>query len=256
MSGRLDGKIALISGIASGQGRAAALLFAREGAVVVGCDLNPSGGRRTVEEIRAAGGRGEFLEADAADEKDVERWVAAAVERFGGVDVLYNNAALTNFVELTEMDLATWQWALRAELDVVFLACKHAIPWMRRRGGGSIINTASISALVSTELPGLRGGMAHAAGKAGVIGFTRSLAQEYARDHVRANVICPGPIETPSMGPLLEDPSYLEAILSKVLVGRMGKPEDIAYCALYLASDEASFVTAAVFTIDGGWTAH
>jgi NAD(P)-dependent dehydrogenase (short-subunit alcohol dehydrogenase family) len=256
VSGRLDGKVALISGIASGQGRAAAILFAREGASVVGCDLNTAGGKRTVDEIAAAGGAAEFVEANAMDEDGVRAWVDAAASRFGGVDVLYNNAALTNFVELVDMDLGSWQWAIRAELDVVFLGCKHAIPEMRRRGGGSVINTASISGLVSTELPGLRGGMAHAAGKAGVIGFTRSVAHEYARDHVRANVICPGPIETPSMGPLLENEAYRDAILSKVLVGRMGKPEDVAYLALYLASDESSFVTAAVFTIDGGWTAH
>jgi NAD(P)-dependent dehydrogenase (short-subunit alcohol dehydrogenase family) len=164
MSGRLAGKVVCISGIGRGQGRAAVLRFAAEGARVIGCDLNPEEGARTAAD---AGGGVECVTANALEEADVATWIDTAITRHGRLDVLYNNAALTLFVPVHEMPLSQWQWAIRAELDVVFLGCKQALPHMMRQGAGVIINTASISALVSTELPGLVGGMAHAAGKAG-----------------------------------------------------------------------------------------
>jgi NAD(P)-dependent dehydrogenase (short-subunit alcohol dehydrogenase family) len=252
---RLLNKVALISGIASGQGRAAALLFARHGAAVVGCDLNRAGAEAVAAQARSNGGDVVAVEANAADEADVARWVDTAVKHHGRVDVVYNNAALGGFGMVHEMALADWQRAIQTELDVVFLGCKHAIPHMPP-SGGSIINTASVSALVSTELPGMPGGMAHAAAKAGVIGLTRSIAQEYAPRGVRANAICPGSIETPSMQLAgLDTPAFREAILAKLCIKRLGRPEDVAFCALYLASDESSYVTGASFVVDGGWTA-
>jgi len=253
---RLEGKVALISGIASGQGRAAALLFARHGAHVIGCDLNAAGAEAVAAEARERGDDVTAVAGNASREADVARWVGVAAERHGRVDVLYNNAALGGFGMVHEMALADWDAAVRGELDVVFLGCKHAIPLMVGSGGGSIVNTASVSALVSTLLPGMPGGMAHAAAKAAVIGLTRSLAHEYAPQGIRANVICPGSIETPSMKLAgFDTPQFREAILAKTCVKRLGRPEDIAFCALYLASDESSYVTGATFVVDGGWTA-
>lgn len=252
---RLQDKVVLLSGIASGQGRAAALLFSRHGAHVIGCDLYGPGAEAVAAEAHAFGGDVLAVEANAAVEADVVRWMGIAAERHGCVDVVYNNAALGGFGMVHEMSLADWDAAVRSELDVVFLGCKHAIPLMTARGG-SIINTASVSALVSTELPGMRGGMAHAAAKAAVIGMTRSLAQEYAPQGIRANVICPGAIETPSMERAgLDTPAFRAAILDKLCIKRLGRPEDVAFCALYLASDESAYVTGAVMTVDGGWTA-
>jgi len=253
---RLRDKVALISGIGSGQGRVAALLFSRHGAHVVGCDLNLERAEQVAVEARELGGEVLALEANAFDEDDVARWVGTAVARFGRVDVLYNNAALGGFAMVHEMPLESWRRAIQSELDVVFLGCKHAFPHMAATGGGSVINTGSVSALVSTELPGMKGGMAHAAAKAAVVGMTRSLAQEYAAQGIRVNCICPGSIETPSMqlgG--FDTPAFRGAILAKVLIPRLGRPEDVAFCALYLASDESSYVTGATFVVDGGWTA-
>ena len=250
---RLAGRIACISGIGRGQGRAAAILFASEGAVVVGCDVNEAEGNRTAEDIRADGGRIEFTVANAFNEEDVARWIDVAITRHGGVDVLYNNAAFSQFTLVHEMGLSDWQTAIHGELDVVFLGCKYALPHLMERGRGAIVNTASVSGLLSTELPGLTGGMAHAAGKAGVMGFTRSLAQEYARHGIRANAVCPGAIETPS-NVLLDDPTFMAELLRRVPLGRIGTPQDIAYAALYLASDEAAYVTGQTLTVDGGWS--
>jgi NAD(P)-dependent dehydrogenase (short-subunit alcohol dehydrogenase family) len=253
MAGRLANKVACISGVAGmGQGRAAALLFAKEGATVVGCDLNEESGKRLESEASDAGLRIEFVPADVTDDASVAAWINLAVSRHGSVDVLYNNAAYTSFALVHEMPTEEWRRAVLGELDAVFLPCKHALPNMIERGRGSIINTASISGLISTELPGLVGGMAHAAGKAGVCGFTRSLAQEYARHGIRANAICPGAVE---MVPGLTRESDAEE-LRRIPLGRRGKPEEFAYTALFLASDESSYITGQAIAVDGGWTIY
>ena len=244
---RLHDKVVLLSGIASGQGRAAALLFARHGAHVIGCDLYGPGAEAVAAEARAFGGEVLAVEANAATEADVARWVGIAAERHGRIDVIYNNAALGGFGMVHEMALADWDAAVRSELDVVFLGCKHAIPLMTVRGG-SIINTASVSALVSTELPGMRGGMAHAAAKAAVIGMTRSLAQEYAPQGIRANVINPGPIDTGWM-----TSEVRQVNLSQTPAGRLGTPADTAGFVRFLMSDAGGWITGQVLYSNGGF---
>jgi NAD(P)-dependent dehydrogenase (short-subunit alcohol dehydrogenase family) len=261
---RLAGKVVLISGIASGQGRAAALLFARHGAKVVGCDLNRVGAEAVATEAggdhvaREHGGEVVALAANVSDEEHVTRWVSSAVDRFGRIDVLYNNAAIGWFGMVHEMDLEQWGDTMRGELDGVFLSCKHAIPHLRRaeEPWSSIINTASVSGLLSTGMAQMPGGMAHAAAKAGVVGMTRSLAHEYAPDGIRVNAISPGAVDTPSLAlGGFDTPQFLAEVVSHLCIKRRARPDEIALCALFLASDESSYVTGANFVVDGGWSA-
>jgi NAD(P)-dependent dehydrogenase (short-subunit alcohol dehydrogenase family) len=260
---RLAGKVALISGIASGQGRAAALLFARHGAIVVGSDLNLDGARaveseaRELPDVAEHGGALLALRVDVADEDDVAAWVQTAADRFGRIDVLYNNAGFGLMGMVHEMPLDQWRATMRGELDTVFVPCKHAIPHMRRseQGATSIINTASVSGMISTLLPGMPGGMAHAAGKGGVLAMTRSLAQEYAPDGIRVNAISPGSVDTPSLALAGYDtPEFLADVVANLCIKRRARPEEVALLALYLASDESAYVTGANFVIDGGWS--
>jgi meso-butanediol dehydrogenase / (S,S)-butanediol dehydrogenase / diacetyl reductase len=249
--GRLEGKVACISGIGgNGQGQAAARLFAREGARVVGCDLDPDAVDRFVASVESEGLELVVTTADVTDDASVEAWIGEAVERYDSIDVLYNHAAYTSFELIEAMPVDAWRKAVLGELDAVFLPCKFALPHMIGRGGGSIVNTASISGLISTELPGLAGGMAHAAGKAGVCGFTRSLAQEYAKHGIRANAICPGAVDFGADSPTLQQQERLR----RIPLGRMGRPEEFAYTALFLASDESSYITGQSIVVDGGWT--
>jgi len=257
MAGRLDGKVALISGTGTGQGRAAGVLFASEGARVVGCDLKTEESEQTVAMVKEAGGEMVSLHPlDLGDEQQAKRWIDFAVETYGDFDILYNNASAPRFGRVTEMSAEDWHFTLRNELDVVFYPTKYAVPVMARKGGGSIINTASVAGVIGLNIEDLFYEFAHSATKGGVIATTRTLAAELAPQNIRVNSISPGGIETPAWDVLGNVVEALKDNLLKIqMIKRTGRPEDIAYCALYLASDESSFVTGQNFIIDGGATA-
>jgi NAD(P)-dependent dehydrogenase (short-subunit alcohol dehydrogenase family) len=249
--GRLKDKIALITGGASGIGRATSLLFAREGAHVVVVDVAIEGGNETVRQIAAAGGAATFVKADVAISSEIRDFIEATVTTHGRLDVLFNNAGVEGpAAKIADYDEDEWARVVAIDLTAVFLAMKHAIPQMVRQGGGAIISTASVAGLV-----GFPGSAAYAAAKAGVINLTRLAAVEYARHNVRVNCICPGIIDTPMAGRVLG--GQRDEKLNRLQpVGRFGRPEDIASAALFLASDESSFANGAPFIIDGGYVAR
>jgi NAD(P)-dependent dehydrogenase (short-subunit alcohol dehydrogenase family) len=253
---RLEHKVAIITGAGGGQGRAAALLFGNEGAKIVASDWNAQSGEETAARVRDAGGEAIHIGADVSAAPQVRQLIDGALEAYGRIDVLYNNAGVGYSSALSMRDILEtpeedWDRVLAINLKSVFLSCKYAIPEMLKSGGGSVINTSSIAALVG-------GPDAHAytAAKGGMISLSRALAVEFGPRNVRVNCICPGVIDTPMVEPVvgpLKDPSRP---FRWSPIRRLGTPEDIAYCALYLASDESSFVTGAVFVIDGGLTAQ
>ena len=255
MAGRLAGKVALITGAGSGQGRAAARLFAQEGAKVVVADVTVEGGEETVRLVKAAGGGASFVAMDVSQSADVERGVRLAVQMYGGLQVLYNNAAIWRLGfdnRVTELTEEAWEKIISVNLKGVYLCCKYGIPELIKVGGGSVINTASVAGLIGSGQPT----HTYAASKGGVISLTRAMAIAYAPQKVRVNVICPGGVDTPMIAPLITNTGVRERFAASHPLGRMGTPEDIAYCALYLASDESSWVTGSVFNIDGGYTAR
>jgi NAD(P)-dependent dehydrogenase (short-subunit alcohol dehydrogenase family) len=251
--GRLDGKVALITGAASGMGKIAASLFAREGAAIVVADVSDDAGNETVREIESAGGRAHYVRADVSNAAEAEHMIAAATERFGGLHVLYNNAGIFPAEDgsVTETPETTWDRVMAINLKGVFFGCKYGIPAMLASGGGSIINVASFVALMGAAAPQI----AYTASKGGVLAMTREIAVEFARKGIRANALCPGPIETPLLQELLADPVRRERRLVHIPIGRFGRAEEIANAALFLASDESSLVTGATFVVDGGITA-
>jgi NAD(P)-dependent dehydrogenase (short-subunit alcohol dehydrogenase family) len=248
---RLAGKIAVVTGIGSGIGKGCGLMFAQQGATVIGCDLFPAAAKATVAEAHALGLSIEsHAPVDLTDPEAVDRFFVAVGEKHGAIDILLNAAATAVFAWIDEMAYADWRKTLTGELDVVFLACKAAWPLLKRRGG-SIINFASANAHFA-----LKGSpaLAHCAGKGGVLAMTRQLAMEGGAHLIRANTISPGMIVTGATKPVLALPGFIENVLEKKMIGRVGQPEDIAWCATFLASDEASWVTAADFSVDGGAT--
>jgi NAD(P)-dependent dehydrogenase (short-subunit alcohol dehydrogenase family) len=247
--GRLEGKVALITGAAGGMGREAAGVFASEGARVVISDVVEEAGRQAAEEIGEAAA---FVRADVSRPADAESMVRFAVETFGGLHVLYNNAGviLPNDVGAVETDEETWDRTMSINLKGVWLGCKFGIPAMLEGGGGSIINVASFVALMGAATPQI----AYTATKGGVLSMTREIAVEYARRGIRANALCPGPIETPLLLQLFEDDAARQRRLIHIPMGRLGQAGEVVRAALWLASDESSFMTGSAMVVDGGIT--
>ncbi len=251
--GRLDGKVAVITGAGSGIGREAAIRFATEGASVVVADVADQAAAAVAREVTAAGGRAEPVIVDVSDPDQVAHMVEAAVGTFGRLDVLFNNAGIFPPDDGGVLDTPpdTWRRVMDVNLQGVWLGCRAAIPAMLRTGGGSIVNVSSFVALMGAATAQV----AYTASKGGVLALTREVAVEYARQGIRVNAICPGPIETPLLAELLADPARRERRLVHVPLGRFGRPSEIAAAALFLASDEASFVTGSALVVDGGITA-
>lgn len=251
--GKLDGKVAVITGTGSGQGRAAAIRFADEGAKVVGGDLDPEGGAKTVEMVRGAGGQMVSLHpCDMTDPVAVEALMELADTTYGGIDVLYNNAGGARMVPLADMQFEDFAFTLDHEVNLIFHAVKAAWQRLIDRGGGVIINTASVSAhIVFKALPGL----AHSAGKGAVLAMTRQMALEGGQHGIRAVTISPGLIEVPGTAEMLKIPEFREPMVSKIMLSRWGQPEDVAAAAVFLASDDASWITGIDLLVDGGTTA-
>jgi NAD(P)-dependent dehydrogenase (short-subunit alcohol dehydrogenase family) len=253
MSQRLKNTVCVITGTGSGMGRAAARRFTAEGAKVVGCDVNAAAALEVLDEVKAGGGEMISMQpCDMTSRADVERLMKAADETYGGIDVLYNNGSMAYFAWLMEMTFEQWSKTLREELDLVFHGCQAVFPYLMKRGGGSIINVGSTSAHVAYKvLPAL----AHMAAKGGVVAMSKQIAMEGGKHKIRCNTISPGLVETAQTRAFINNPEWFGPMRDKLMLGRVGQPEDIAPLAVYLASDESSWVTGADFNIDGGTTA-
>jgi NAD(P)-dependent dehydrogenase (short-subunit alcohol dehydrogenase family) len=250
---RLEGKVALITGAASGMGRCAAELFASEGARVVVSDVTTDAGAEVVDAVRAAGGDATFVRADVSQWGDCEAMVAHAMDTYGALHVLYNNAGVFPADDGGVLDTpeSTWERVMEINLKGVWLGCKAGVPAMLQSGGGSIVNVASFVAIMGAATAQI----AYTASKGGVLAMTRELAVEYARQGIRANSLCPGPIATPLLEELLADPERRARRMVHIPMGRLGQAEELAKAALFLASDESSFMTGAQLVVDGGITA-
>jgi len=250
MSARLANQVALITGAGGGIGRAAALRFAAEGARVVAVDFAEDAGRETVDRVRAAGGTAEFTRADVARATDVAAMVDFAEQRFGALHVLFNNAGIFPDEDgsVLQTDEATFDRVIAVNLKGVFFGCKYGIPALLRAGGGALINTASFVAVMGSATAQ----SAYTASKGGVLALTREIAVEFARQGIRANALCPGPVNTPLLQTLLADPEARARRLVHLPMGRLAEAEEVANAALFLASDESSYVNGAAFLVDGG----
>lgn len=247
---RLKNKVAILTGAASGIGKATAKLFAEHGAKVVVADIDEDGGNQTVTDIQGAGNEAIFVKTDVTIQADTEQMVTRTVENYGKVDILFNNAGIAMRLPVAELLEEDWHRCLDVNLTGVFLCAKAAIPAMQKNGGGSIINMSSIYGIVGGDVRA-----AYVASKGAVTNLTRGMALDYAQDNIRVNCICPGFVETPLVAGVVKNPEEYQKLANKHPMRRLGQPEEIAYGALYLASDESAFVTGIALPIDGGYTA-
>lgn len=249
MSGRLASKVCVITGTGGSVGRASALAFAREGALVIGCDVNVSAAEATAEMVRAQDGTMISLQpCHLTIPSECQALVDLAVREYGRVDVLFNNAAMAYFNWLEDITDEEWNRDLREEIDLVFFLTRAAWPYLKT-SHGVVVNTASLNGLMSFKA---LGSLAHTTAKAGIIGMTRQLAMEGREYGIRANSISPGLIETNQTREQLKDPEWAGAMLGKTLLGRLGRPEEVANVALFLASDDSSYITGIDIVVDGG----
>jgi len=253
---RLKNKVAIITGAGSGQGRAAALIFSREGAKIAVSDWKPELGDETITLVKKAGGEAIFIRTDVSESADVQNLVRTTVGTYGRIDILYNNAGVGFSSPLSMSDVintpeADWDRVIAINLRSMYLTAKYGIPEMIKSGGGSIINTASIAALIGSEAA-----HAYTAAKGGMVALSRALAVEFGPKNIRVNCICPGAIDTPMIAPVIDPLKKSGQPFMTSPIRRLGRPEDIANCALYLASDESSFVTGATLVVDGGYIAQ
>ena len=251
---RLPNQVAIVTGGASGIGLATAALFAREGAAVVIADIDTNRGEVEVASLREEGLRVDFVRTDVASSDDVRRLVSAAQDRYGGIGILVNSAAYLDYEHygsVGDTSEEDWQRCIDVTLTGVFLCSKYTIPSMLKTGGGAIVNIASVGGLV-----GFGRHAAYCSAKGGVIQLTRETAIDYAEQRIRCNALCPGLIATPMNDGFLADPEWRARSLSNALIKRPGEPNEVATAALFLASDDASYITGAVVPVDGGWLAR
>ncbi len=254
MQTRFESKVIIVTGGGKGIGEACAMAFAREGGLVVVADIDKEAGHNTVRQIDDAGHKAVFVHCDVSNSDDVKRLVKGAVDTFGGIDVLYNNAGVVRYGTVVDLSEEDWDYQLNINLKAAFLTCKYAIPEMIKRGAGAIVNTASAQAFASQKTVA-----AYAASKGGVVSFTSSVALDHAGDNIRCNCIAPGSIQTPMLdsaaklfGPE-DNPGQAITDWGKLHpLGRVGRPEEVAQLVLFLASDDASFCTGGCYRIEGG----
>jgi meso-butanediol dehydrogenase/(S,S)-butanediol dehydrogenase/diacetyl reductase len=253
-SKRLAGKIALITGIGGGQGREAAVRFASEGAVVVGCDIDGEAAQDALSAVRDAGLDADIAsgDVDLGDSEQARVWVESAAERHGRIDVVYNNGSAARFGSIADLSVDDWRFTIRNELDLVFFVTKYAWPVLIRSGGGVVINTASVAGWTGNRAVPF---VAHMAAKGGVIAMTRQMAAEGGPVGIRAVSISPGTIVTPGTADVLAVPEIRDALVAQSLIPRLGIPADVVGLAAFLASAEAGYITGADFVVDGGLTA-
>jgi NAD(P)-dependent dehydrogenase (short-subunit alcohol dehydrogenase family) len=242
---RLQGKTAFITGFGSGLGRAIAVMFAQEGAAVAGTSPTEAKGRETVALVENAGGKALYWPGDVANSAQMTSLIGAAARQLGGIDIVVNSGGVRTNGSITEITEDDWDRTLDVNLKGAFIVSRLAIPEMIKRGGGVILNIAARSGML-----GQSGRAAYCASKGGMVRLTEAMAMDHARDKIRVNCICPGPTRTPMVD--TSTPEKLARYKTRVPIGRIGEPEDVAYAAVYLASDEASIVTAAILPVDGG----